>query len=116
MLEHVPDDGSALAEIRRILAPSGMAILPVPIVAERTVEYPVPNPHESEHARAPGYDYFDRYRMHFARVECLDSSRAPEQYQTYIYEDRTGWPNELSPLRLSMSGGRHPDVVPLCFV
>ncbi|EGV17451.1 Methyltransferase type 11 [Thiocapsa marina 5811] len=116
VLEHVPDDGRALAEIRRILAPGGMAILPVPIVADRTVEYPAPNPYESDHVRAPGYDYFERYRMHFARVDCIDSSKAPERYQTYVYEDRTGWPNEQSPLRPAMSGERHRDIVPLCYV
>lgn len=82
----------------------------------RTVEHPAPNPHESDHARAPGCDYFDRYRMHFARVERFDSSQAPDRYQTYIYEDRTGWPNEQSPLRPPMHGERHVDVVPLCYV
>jgi SAM-dependent methyltransferase len=47
VLEHIDDDRSALKEIRRILKPNGIAILPVPIVADRTVEYPCPNPHES---------------------------------------------------------------------
>jgi SAM-dependent methyltransferase len=116
VLEHVLDDGRALSEIHRILSPGGLAVLPVPIVAEQTVEYAAPNPHESEHVRAPGYDYFDRYRAHFSRVECFDSSQAPEYYQTYVYEDRTGWPNELSPLRPPMSGERHSDVVPICYV
>ena len=116
VLEHVPDDGRALAEIRRVLAPGGIAILPVPIVADRTVEYPAPNPYESDHVLAPGYDYFERYRSHFAYVKCLDSTEAPERYQTYVYEDRTGWPNEQSPLRPAMSGERHRDIVPLCYV
>lgn len=116
VLEHVPDDARAVAEIRRILSPRGIAILPVPIVAERTVEYPAPNPNESGHVRAPGYDYFGRYRMHFARVECIDSSQAPERHQTYVYEDRSGWPNKRSPLRPPMGGQRHRDVVPVCYV
>ena len=116
VLEHVPDDLQALAEIRRILAADGMAILPVPIVADRTVEYPAPNPHESNHMRAPGYDYFDRYQQHFTRVDRIDSSQAPSHYQTYVYEDRSCWPNEVSPLRPAMQGERHSDVVPICYV
>jgi SAM-dependent methyltransferase len=116
VLEHVPDDGRALAEIHRILAPGGIAILPVPIVTERTIEYLAPNPYESGHVRAPGHDYFERYRKHFARVECLDSSQAPEHYQCYVYEDRSGWPDERSPLRKPMSGERHLDFVPICYV
>jgi SAM-dependent methyltransferase len=40
VLEHVPDDRAAMRELRRILAPSGFAILQVPIasLAERTDE------------------------------------------------------------------------------
>lgn len=116
VLEHIPDDTRALAEIRRILSPNGIAILPVPIVADRTIEYPEPNPHESDHVRAPGLDYFERYRKHFAKVECIRSSQIPRRYQPYVYEDRTGWPNGLSPLRPAMTGKRHEDVVPVCYV
>ena len=48
VLEHVRDDEVAVGEIRRILRPGGLAVLPVPIVCETTIEYPQPNPHESE--------------------------------------------------------------------
>ena len=46
VLEHIPDDGKALSEIRRILKPNGIAILPVPIYGVKTIEYPEPNPME----------------------------------------------------------------------
>jgi len=61
VLEHIPDDIKAISEIRRILKPNGIAVLPVPLVAEKTVDYPEPNPHEAYHVRAPGNDYYDRY-------------------------------------------------------
>ena len=65
VLEHIPDDQKAISEIRRILKPNGIAILPVPIYSEKTIEYPEPNPHESYHVRAPGMDYFDQIRTPF---------------------------------------------------
>ena len=115
VLEHVPDDRKALREIRRILKPSGIAVLPVPLYAERTVEYGAANPHEFHHVRAPGYDYFDRYREVFPRVDLVRSESLPEIHQLYMYEDRTGFPTEASPLRPPMAGTRHADVVPICY-
>ena len=115
VLEHIPDDGKAISEIRRVLKPDGFAILPVPIVAERTIEYPEPNPYEAFHVRAPGYDYFDRYGSHFSRMELFRSDSLPENFQLYVYEDRRHWPTRECPLRPSMQGEKHMDVVPVCY-
>jgi SAM-dependent methyltransferase len=114
VLEHVPDDRRALREIRRILKPAGVAVLPVPIVAGSTVEYPAPNPFECHHVRAPGYDYFDRYRAVFSRVDLVRSESLPAIHQVFIYEDRTAFPSAESPLRPPMPGTRHGDIVPIC--
>jgi SAM-dependent methyltransferase len=102
VLEHVQDDERALAEIRRVLRPGGLAILPVPIAGERTVEYGEPNPREAGHVRAPGRDYFDRYRRHFARVEVWDSARFDGRYQLF----------NVMP---GGAGGRYADFVPVCY-
>lgn len=115
VLEHIPDDRAAIAEIRRILRPGGIAILPVPIVAPRTVEYGAPNPNEDGHVRAPGPDYFDRLRACFARVETHASQDWPERHQLFIYEDRSHWPTAKCPQRPPMAGDRHVDVVPVCY-
>lgn len=115
VLEHVLDDLRAIREIRRILRPSGIAVLPVPVVAERTVEYGAPNPLEFNHVRAPGLDYFDRYRAVFRRVDLVRSESLPEIHQLYLYEDRTVFPNATCPLRPPMTGLRHPDIVPICY-
>jgi SAM-dependent methyltransferase len=40
VLEHIPDDRAALAEVRRILAPGGLLVLQVPIGGDRTFEDP----------------------------------------------------------------------------
>ena len=116
VLEHIRDDHAAIAEVRRVLRPGGVAVLPVPIVAARTIEYPEPNPNETFHVRAPGLDYFDRYERWFARVERHTSESLPERFQPFIYEDRTRWPTPECPLRPPMPGERHLDVVPVCYV
>jgi ubiquinone/menaquinone biosynthesis C-methylase UbiE len=116
VLEHIPDDVQAIREIRRILKPGGVAVLPVPVVAEKTIEYPAANPHEAGHWRAPGFDYDRKFRPFFSRVEILTSASVPEKYQPFIYEDRSRWPTARMPLRPPMPGERHLDVVPICHV
>ena len=115
VLEHIPNDEKAIEEIRRILRPDGMAILPVPVVSEKTVEYPEPNPNEAYHIRAPGMDYFEKYEQLFSRVEKFTSDSLPEKYQLFIYEDRSQWPTKECPLRPSMEGEKHIDIVPVCY-
>jgi SAM-dependent methyltransferase len=114
VLEHIPDDNKALRQIRRVLKPNGIAILPVPVVCDNTIEYSEPNPHEAYHVRAPGLDYFQRYKNHFSGVEVHASDSLPEKHQLFIYEDRTVWPTKACPLRLPMPGEKHADYVPVC--
>lgn len=116
VLEHIPNDEQAISEIRRILTTNGIAILPVPIVAEKTIEYSEPNPHEACHVRAPGFDYFDRYDRYFSKVDKISSDTLPGKYQLFIYEDRSQWPTKECPLRPSMPGKKHIDIVPVCHV
>lgn len=116
VLEHIPDDEKALSEIRRILKPNGIAILPVPLVSEKTVEYPKPNPNESYHVRAPGFDYFDKYDRYFSKVDKFSSESLPKKYQLFVYENRNQWPTKLCPLRPPMQGEKHIDIVPVCYV
>ena len=115
VLEHIPNDDKAISEIRRVVKPNGMAILPVPLVAERTIEYPAPNPYESGHVRAPGFDYFERYERYFGKIDKFSSDALPSEYQLFVYEDRNRWPTEECPLRLPMEGEKHIDVVPVCY-
>jgi SAM-dependent methyltransferase len=114
VLEHIKNDKKAISEIHRILKPDGIAILPVPIVANKTIEYPEPNPYEAYHVRSPGYDYYDKYMEYFSNVEKFCSNDFPEKYQLFIYEDRTHWPNDKMPLRDSMEGEKHIDIIPVC--
>lgn len=113
VLEHIADDVAAIREIRRILKPNGFAVLPVPIVTDVTVEYDKPNPAEYGHVRAPGLDYFDRYRAVFSRVKVFDSNDFDERYQTFVWEKGpTGKFDPSTPI--ASRGIRHRDFVPVC--
>ena len=115
VLEHIKEDYKCLSEIRRVMKSGGIALLPVPIVANRTIEYQEPNPYDDGHVRAPGPDYYQRYRKYFSKVHTYQSSDFPHIYQTIIYEDRNNWPKTLR-LRPTMDGGKHVDIVPVCYV
>ena len=68
VLEHVVDDCKAMRELCRVLAPSGWAMLNVPITTNETFEDPsVTDPRErirqfgqKDHVRRYGPDYMDR--------------------------------------------------------
>lgn len=79
VLEHVPDDRKAMREFRRVLTHKGVAILLVPITAEKTIEDPsVEDPKErlrlfgqEDHVRRYGADYAERLVEAGFRVEKL---------------------------------------------
>ena len=115
VLEHIKEDEKALSEISRVLKPDGMAIIPVPVVAiENTIEYPRANRFEEGHVRSPGLDYYQKYLSHFRELETFDSNSFPEEYQLFVYEDRSSWPSTM-PLRPTLEGGQHIDIVPVCY-
>lgn len=115
VLEHIPDDGAAIRQVHRILKPGGIAVLPVPIVAPNTVEYPSGITDGDGHVRAPGLDYYERYRGLFARVEVVTSADVDQATQPWVYEDRTIFPTAEAPCRPAMPGERHLDAVPICW-
>lgn len=114
ILEHIKDDVSALSEIKRVLKPGGIAIIPVPILGSFTIEYDKPNPSEYYHVRCPGQDYYDKYKKYFPNVQLYKSSDFDEKYQVHIYENRNNWSDALVH-RPSVPGEKHIDIVPVCF-
>jgi len=70
VLEHIPDDRKAMAELFRVLKPEGWAVLQVPIDTGRAVTYEdesITSPEERQrafglfdHVRVYGRDYKDR--------------------------------------------------------
>lgn len=113
VLVYAKDDVRAIAEVRRVLRPGGVAIMPVPILAEKTVD--------AEGRRFfhdPGMDYPDRFRASFARVEKRFSSEFDERFQLYFYERPlkpvAGQP-EPHPESLRVAANQWQDMVPVCF-
>jgi SAM-dependent methyltransferase len=109
VLEHVPDDRTAMAEIRRVLRPSGWALLQVPgleLELETTDEDPtVTDPRErlarfgqDDHVRRYGRDYADRLEAAGLRVELA-------------YLDRTLPRAEVERYRLRRAGRVEPVVL-----
>ncbi len=64
VLEHLPGDGAALAEIARVLAPGGQAVIMVPMLSgwesQPTLEFGAPQPRLSDHWRLYGNDVAQR--------------------------------------------------------
>lgn len=106
VLMYPKDDRKAIAEIRRILKPGGLAILPVPFVHESTVEFDAPDP-KMHMRRQAGLDYYQRFEQHFSRVEIFDAKDYPDQYQLFVnngessknmpYFVRDGWSSDVVP-------------------
>lgn len=80
VLEHVPRDDLAFAEIRRVLKPDGLALLQHPIDDRREMTFKTPEPvtdpkvreelfGQSDHVRIYGRDFADRARQAGLAVE-----------------------------------------------
>ena len=61
MIEHVPNDRTAMSGLLRILKKGGLLILSVPMGnIEKPIEYNSPNPLEENHFYRFGRDFIDR--------------------------------------------------------
>jgi SAM-dependent methyltransferase len=89
VLEHVGDDGRALAELRRALRAGGRAVVHVPVLTSRTVEYGRAVAGDSDHVRAYGPDVADRFADAGLGVEWRLARRMPRRLRRRfgLFED-----------------------------
>lgn len=110
VLHYIRDEIQAMRSIKRVLSPGGLAILPVPVFSDMTVEYPEPI---GGQVRSAGRDYFDRCRSVFGSVRLYSSADFDVRHQVWIHEDRSHWPPHLG-LRPCSSGEKHDECIPVC--
>lgn len=85
VLEHIEDDGKAIAELFRVLRPGGAAVIMVPVYGDSTYEDPsIRSPQErlkhfkqEDHVRLYGLDVADRLRSAGFAVEVLRVADLP---------------------------------------
>ena len=94
VLEHIPDDQMGLQELFRILKPSGILILSVPINVnlDETIIYDEPNPYQNDHYYNYGKDFMSRIPEEFNVTEVKFSDLCPSKdfiemslLEDYIY-------------------------------
>lgn len=78
VMEHIPDDGPAFAEIGRILKPRGFGVICVPLQGARTQEGALRSDWERlygqyDHVRLYGMDIVDRMRAAGLAVRTIDT-------------------------------------------
>jgi SAM-dependent methyltransferase len=74
VLEHIPAEGAALAEIYRVLRAGGSALFQVPVDwdAASTRDYPAPDPRDVGHVRRHGRDFGERLARHGFAVDQVE--------------------------------------------
>ncbi|MEK9977218.1 MAG: methyltransferase domain-containing protein [Gammaproteobacteria bacterium] len=83
VLEYVENDTQAISEINRVLRPGGLAMLPVPVVHDKTIDFNE-RPKNKRIIREIGVDYFNRYRDVFSEVVVYESSEFDEKFNLTI--------------------------------
>lgn len=100
VLEHIPDDARAIAELFRVMKPGGWGIFQVPQEPNRPITYENPgitSPRERaahfgqyDHVRIYGFDYFDRLAAAGFEVspDLYTQSFTPEERRRYALPER----------------------------
>lgn len=109
VLEYPSDDRLAIREIRRVLRERGIAVLPVPLMRERTLDLSERNP-VSRLMHEPGLDYFQRMEEHFRRVDVIRSEQVDPRHQPFV---RCADHSVSMPVRYDE--GVFVDMVPVCY-
>lgn len=108
VLEYPENDMAAIAELRRILRPGGIAALPVPLIHIETRDLPTRDP-STRVMHEPGLDYFQRMESEFREVRLCRSDDVDAQLQPFIHA-----PTTTTPSPLIYAPGIRRDIIPIC--
>ena len=109
VLEYPRDDRLAIREVRRVLRTGGVAVLPVPVMRERTVDLAQRDP-VSRLMHEPGLDYFERMEEHFRCVDIVRSEQVDARHQPFV-RCRAGTVS----MPVMYRKGVFVDMVPVCY-
>lgn len=107
VLEYVKNDTQAISEIKRVLRPGGLAMLPVPVIQDKTIDYDE-RPKDKRNIREIGIDYFDRYREVFSNVNVYESSQFEDKFKLTI-DMKADLDSESSSHKYQL-----PNLLPVC--
>ena len=105
ILQYPQDDLQAISEMHRVLKPNGIAIIPMPVFREKTVDDYSP---EARWIHQPGLDYFDRYLKFFPHLKMYYSHMFSEQYKLYVCDTNKENQHFIDALCCE-------DLVPVCY-
>ncbi len=113
VMTSVPDMKASIRELRRILAPGGIAIIAEAFSCEKTQEY---EEQRGDFWREVGLDALDLFGKHFSRVEPFLSDRYDPKYQLNNRIQVDGRPDDDYPKRLRVDGVGYKAIAAVCHV
>ena len=108
VLQYVEGYEGALKEIYRVLKPGGMAMMPVPMIHEKTNDAPAKDS-MLKMVVEPGPDFYDRYKDVFDTVTICTSSDFSDELHFFLEQ------TDDHPFPMTLSHQKQADIIPVAF-
>ncbi|NOY29552.1 MAG: class I SAM-dependent methyltransferase [Planctomycetes bacterium] len=113
VMTSVPDMEASVGELRRILAPGGIAIIAEAFACEATHEY---GEQRGDFWREVGLNAFELFGKHFSQVEPFLSDRYDQKFQLNNRIQVNGRPDDDYPKRLRVDNVGYKTIAAVCHV
>lgn len=113
VMTSVPKMDVSIRELRRILAPGGIAIIAEAFACDKTNEF---GEQRGDFWREVGQDALDLFGTHFGKVEPLVSDRYDARYQLNNCMEVDGRSNDQYPELIRVAGVGYREMVAICHV